>query len=98
LSCPYLRAIFGRHHPLRHSANESSRIRTSVKLRQKAATNLSQFAAFCHWQLPQFVAFGSMQLNGFQYRSTLAVHALEYTLKLTTRTNGSERLKVEIMP
>jgi hypothetical protein len=66
--------------------------------RQKAATNLSQFAAFCHWQLPQFVAFGSMQLNGFQYRSTLAVHALEYTLKLTTRTNGSERLKVEIMP
>jgi hypothetical protein len=42
------------------------------KKRQKAATNLSQFAAFCHWQLPQFVAFGSMQLNDFQYRSTLA--------------------------
>jgi hypothetical protein len=28
----------------------------------------------------------------------LAVHALEYALKLTARTNGSERLKVEIMP
>ena len=39
-----------------------------------------------------------MQLNDFQYRSTLAVHALEYALKLTARMNGSERLKVEIMP
>jgi hypothetical protein len=52
LSCPYLRAIFGRHHPLNHSANETSRIRTSVKLRQKAATNLSQFVAFCRRHLP----------------------------------------------
>jgi len=44
----YLRSIYGRHHPLNHLANETSRIRTSVKLRQKAATNLSQFVAFCH--------------------------------------------------
>jgi|GEM_PF-1361479 len=39
-----------------------------------------------------------MQLNGFQYRSTLAVHALEYALKPAVRMDGSERLKVEIMP
>jgi hypothetical protein len=45
LSCPYLRAIFGRHHPLRHSANEVSRIRSTVKMRQKAATDLSQYDA-----------------------------------------------------
>src|SRR5208283_4049822 len=62
LSCPYLRAIFGRHHPLRHSANETSRIRTSVKLRQNAATNLSRFVAFCH---REFAAICRLQPKAF---------------------------------
>jgi hypothetical protein len=50
----YLRAIFGRHHPLNYSANEASRIRTSGKLRQNAATELSQFVAFCYLHLKAF--------------------------------------------
>jgi hypothetical protein len=72
-----------------------NQVAKSDKKRQRTCRNMT---LFCRWQLPQFVALGSMQLNGFQYHSTLAVHALEYALKLTARTNGSERLKVEIMP
>jgi len=34
------------HHPLRHSANEVSRIRSTFKKRQKEATDLPQFVAF----------------------------------------------------
>lgn len=39
------RTMKRRHHPLRYSANEASRIRSTVKMRQKAATDLSQCAA-----------------------------------------------------
>ncbi len=62
LSCPYLRAIFGRHHPLRHSTKEVSRIRISGKLRQKAATDLLQFVAFSHCA---FVAICCLHLKVF---------------------------------
>jgi hypothetical protein len=51
-----------RHHPLDHSANETNRIRTSVKLRQNAATNLSQFVAFCR---RAFAAFCRLHLKVF---------------------------------
>jgi hypothetical protein len=52
----------------------------SGKKRPKAATNLPQYAAFCHWQLPPFAAIcapGSTPLNAFQHPSTLAVNALQ---------------------
>ena len=66
LSYPYLRAIFGRHHPLNHSANETNRIRTSVKLRQNAATDLSQFVAFCR---RAFAAICRLQPKAFIART-----------------------------
>jgi hypothetical protein len=50
LSCPYLRAIFGRHHPLSSGLRKNPRQNRSGKKRQKAAMNLSQYDAFCRWQ------------------------------------------------
>ena len=49
-SCPYLRAIFGRHHPLSSGFRKNPRQNRSGKKRQKAAMNLSQYDAFCRWK------------------------------------------------
>jgi hypothetical protein len=49
-SCPYLRAIFGRHHPLSSGLRKNPRQNRSGKKRQKATMNLSQYDAFCRWQ------------------------------------------------
>jgi hypothetical protein len=47
----------------------------SGKKRPKAATDLPQYAAFGHWQLPPFAAIcapGSTPLNAFQRPSTFS--------------------------
>jgi len=44
-SYPYLRAIFGRHHPLTKSFGKNATRNRAAKSDKKAAMNLSQFVA-----------------------------------------------------
>jgi hypothetical protein len=60
LSCPYLRAIFGRHHPLTSSLGKKA-LETE---RQKAAMNLSQFVALTCRQLSPFAARSDAHSDG----------------------------------
>ena len=69
-SCPYLRAIFGRHHPLTVVEAKLAQSRLGDKKRQKAAMNLSQFVALTCRYLPPFVTSDSTQLNAIQHIST----------------------------
>ncbi len=71
---------FRRHHPLNHLANETSRIRTSVKLRQKAATNLSQFVAFCR---REFAAICRLQPKAFIARTPYSLAEPRFFVRAT---------------
>jgi hypothetical protein len=62
-----------RHHPLSSGLRKKPGQNRGGKKRQKAATNLPQYAAFCHWQLPPFTAICRPRFNAIQRHSTSAV-------------------------
>jgi hypothetical protein len=56
-SCPYLRAIYRRHHPLTVVEAKLAQSRLGDKKRQKATKGGNEFVAICRFNLPLFAAF-----------------------------------------